>query len=418
MSSLLAEIGLYVIKVLTEDGASFEAAFTNIKAYRHAYDSLTGLVAKKRFAFEQLREAAQALGLVRDTLLDYADSNSRYALMSGLLTIHGNKLTLSEARLPFIQAILADKSDLLSQADYLKVFYDVDAPLLPTDDILFIRSQIASLEGQLTSLSIQTGERVAVPVIPQEATLSVLQGYEIELRKLVKQVREVQFYRTQRSQAALAEIEELLENIKEGSLIGRDVYAPAYFEWAIWRLFLAINDLVGPISKTRGFPIDDDIHPTHHAQGGAGDLTFTYQDFKLVCEMTLTSGSRQFAAEGEPVTRHVFTEIERSGGIPVYGLFVARKLDPNTADAFHLARYWRNRKQHVATPVVALEIEQIIALVRRIRQHPVTATAIRDLLESIIQLQDRFSYGPEWYEAYSMLYEQWVSTLDSPDEQV
>ncbi|MGH2494715.1 MAG: AlwI family type II restriction endonuclease [Ktedonobacteraceae bacterium] len=407
------EIGLYVITLLTEDDAPFEAAFTNIKAFRIAYDSLTGLVAKKRFAFERLRKVAQSLRLVRDTLLDYADSTSRYALMSGLLTIRGNKLAISEARLPFVQAILTDGSDLISESAYLGIFYDAELPSLPTDNLVFIRTQITSLERQLTNLTMQTGETVIVPVVPLEATLSMLQGHEIELRKLLRQVREVQFYHTQRTQVALAEIEELLESIKEGTLIGRDVYAPAYFEWAIWRLFLAINDLVGPISKTRGFNIDDDIHPIHHAQGGAADLTFTYDDFKLVCEMTLTSGSRQFAAEGEPVTRHVFSEREKSGDKPVYGLFVARKLDPNTADAFHHARYWRNRKQHVDTPVVALEIEQIIALVQRIRQQPVTSTAIRELLDSILQMQDTYLYGPDWYEAYSELYEQWISTSGS-----
>ena len=74
-----------------------------------------------------------------------------------------------------------------------------------------------------------------------------LQTYEIELRKQLRQLREIQFYHSQHSQAALAEIEELLESIREGSLIGREIYAPAYFEWAIWRLFLAINALVGPM---------------------------------------------------------------------------------------------------------------------------------------------------------------------------
>lgn len=406
------EIGLYVITLLSEENALFETAFANIKAFRSAYDSLTGLVAKKRFAFERLRGVAQSLGLVRDTLLDYADSNSRYALMSGLLTIRGNKLAISEARLPFVQAILTDGSDLISESNYLAIFYNADLPQLPTDDRVFILSQIALLERQLAELTIQTGEAVTLPAAPEESTLPKLQAYEIELRKLLRQVREVQFYHTQRTQAALTEIEELLESIKERTLIGRDVYAPAYFEWAIWRLFLAINDLVGPVSKTRGFNIDDDIHPIHHAQGGAADLTFTYDDFKLVCEMTLTEGSRQFAAEGEPVTRHVFSEIEKSSDKPVYGLFVARKLDPNTADAFHHARYWRNRRESVATPVVALEIEQVIVLVQRIRQQSVTSATIRELLESILRIQDAHPHGPAWYEAYSVLYEQWVSTLN------
>lgn len=125
--------------------------------------------------------------------------------------------------------------------------------------------------------------------------------------------------------------------------------------------------------------------------------------------MTLMSGSRQFAAEGEPVTRHIFTVIENSGDTPVYGLFVAKKLDPNTADAFHQARYWRNRGEYVSTPVVALEIEQVLALVRRIQQQPVTAADIRSLLDHILELQSSSPHGPAWYREYSKLYDHWVN---------
>ncbi len=403
------EIGLYVITLRVEDDAAFEAAFSNIKAYRAAYGSVSGKVAKTRFAFERMKEIADTLGLERDTLMDYADSNSRYALMSGLLTLRGNKLAVAESRLAIIQALLTDNTTLIPDSDYLETFYHPELPPLPTDDQVFILSEIITLERQLTDLAAQVGEIFTLPVSPERKNLSELQAYEFELRKRLRQLREVQFYHVQSSQAALLEIEELLENIREGSLIGREMYAPAYFEWAIWRLFLAINAIVGPISQTRGFNIDDDIHPTHHARGGSADLTFTYENFKLVCEMTLMSGSRQFAAEGEPVTRHVFTEIEKSSDTPVYGLFVAKKLDPNTSDAFHNARYWRNTREYVSIHVIALEIEQVLALVQPMQQQPVTAKDIRALLDQILELQSNSQDGPAWYHEYSKLYNQWVN---------
>ena len=235
---------------------------------------------------------------------------------------------------------------------------------------------------------------------------------EIRLRDKLRDVREIQFYRNQCSAISLDEIKDLLEDIKTGTkaFFGGSDYAPAFLEWAIWRLFLAINEIVGPISRTRGFRIDEDINPIHHAKGGEADLTFTYDNFKLVCEMTLTSGSRQFAAEGEPVTRHVFKAIETSDGKPVYGLFIAKKLDPNTIDAFHKARYWKNYTSFVSTPVVALEIEQVLKLIERIKMQGVDATNFRELLDHILQLQDIHPHGPAWYKGYSKLYEQWVNT--------
>lgn len=404
------EIGLYVITVLTEDDAAFEDAFSKIKAYRAEYDSITGKVAKTRFAFEQFKAAAEALELEPGTLRDYADSNSRYALMSGLLTLRGNKLALSEARLLFTDALLSDGVPFLSNADYLRYFYNPEFPSLPSDNETFLLTETATLRSQLTQIATQIGEAFTLPQVPAQMSLSELQAYEYALRDELRRLREIQFYREQK--AKLDEIEELLEDIESNTLIGGAIYAPAYFEWAIWRLFLAINEIRGPIEKTRGFNIDADMQPTHHARGGAADLKFTYDDFCLVCEMTLTSGSRQFAAEGEPVTRHVFSVIKDSDK-PVYGLFVANKLDPNTAHAFYKARYWRDWKSApVSTPVVALETKQVLTLIQRMKKQQLTITDLREMFNSILELQNTCEDGPAWYKAYSELYESWSNVSE------
>jgi AlwI restriction endonuclease len=406
-----AEIGLYVINILDEDDTTaFEAAITGIKSYRAEYNSLDGKVAKTNFAKARLQATAEKVGVLYGTLKDYADSNGRYALMTGLLTLRGNKLAISEARLPFVDTILADGTTLMPASEYLDRFYDPDYPPLPTDDRTFIGKEIAILEKRFQEIATSVGMSSTLPSSPISATLSELQAYEFRLRERLREVREIQFYRTQRLPESLTEIEDLLESISDGGFAS---YAPAYFEWAIWRLFLAINDLVGSISDTRGFKVDTDMNPIHHARGGAADLTFTYDKFIVVCEMTLTTGSRQFAVEGEPVTRHVFKAIEDSMDKPVYGLFVAKKVDPNTSDAFHNARYWRDRRTFIATPIVALEIKQILALIQRMKQYPVTVADIRGLLENILSLQRNFESGPSWFEAYSTFYEHWLIQNES-----
>jgi AlwI restriction endonuclease len=407
------EIALNVINVLDEnDNTAFEEAMSNIKKFRADYNAITGKVNKNRFTNQKLVEAAAEVDLVPGSLLDYADSNGRYALITGLLTTHGNKLTLSDARLPVVEAILTDGTSPIPERDYLELFYNPNIPLLPTDDLLFLKDEIVNLEKRFVELATLLGESAALPAEPTEMTISELQAYEIRLRDKLRDVREIQFYRNQCSATSLDEIKDLLEDINTGAkaFFGGSDYAPAFLEWAIWRLFLAIDEIVGPISRTRGFRIDEDINPVHHAKGGEADLTFTYDNFKLVCEMTLTSGSRQFVAEGEPVTRHIFKAIETSDGKPVYGLFITKKLDPNTIDAFHKARYWKNYTSFVSTPVVALEIEQVLKLIERIKMQGVDATNFRELLDHILQLQDIHPYGPAWYKGYSKLYEQWVNT--------
>jgi AlwI restriction endonuclease len=407
----IAEIGIYVITILNdEDPDAFEEAITGIKNYRSQYNALVGKVAKTNFTLKSLKATADRVGLVPGTLKDYADSNGRYALMTGLLTLRGNKLAISEARLPFVDALLSDSLLFMPDSDYLDYFYNPDYPSLPTDNRIFIESEIVVLEKRFTEIATLVGMSSSLPDPPAEKTLSALQAYNKRLRDRLREVREIQFYNAQHSPEIFEEIEELLESISDG---GFAAYAPAYFEWAIWRLFLAINDLIGAISKTRGFKIDEDMNPIHHARGGSADLTLTYDNFSIVCEMTLATGSRQFTMEGEPVTRHVFKALENNGNKPVYGLFVAKKLDPNTSDAFHNARYWRDRRTFVNTPIISLEIKQIIGLIQLMKHRPVTVKDIRTLFDTILSLQKNFESGPAWYEAYSTLYEKWLAQADS-----
>jgi hypothetical protein len=395
------EIGLYVITTLTENEADFELAFSRIKSFRSEYEASIGKVRKTRLADNRLRSLAAKLKLEPNTLIDYADSNSRYAMMSGLLTLKGSKIAVSESRLLFIEQVLGDGSTLLSNDDYLTVFYNPTLPQLPSDNPAFLTAETANLWAQLHSLADTIGETLVIPPVARKMDILQLQEYEQALRKELRRIREIEFYRKQRSLEALEDIESLLENIQDNNLVGGQVYAPAYFEWAIWRLFLAINHLVGSVSDTRGFRIDDDMQPIHHAKGGAADLKFTYQDFVLVCEMTLARGSQQFAMEGEPVTRHVFKVIREGSAKPVYGLFVAKDIDPNTVDAFHNARYWPDWNSAITTPVVPINIEHALELVRRMQKESITVGTLRSLLDQILKLQSDYETGPEWYRAYS-----------------
>ena len=408
------EIALYVISVLDEDeDTTFEEAILSIKKFRADYNAIIGKVNKNKFTKQRLVAAAAKVQLKPRSLFDYADSNGRYALITGLLTTHGNKLTLSDARLAVVEAILADGTSLIPDEDYFKLFYEPSVPLLPTDDLTFLKGEVVNLEKRFIELATFVGEASTLPTKPASATIPELQAYEIRLRERLRDVREIQFYRNQSSANSLDEVEDLLEDISTGTstFFGGFDYAPAFLEWAIWRLFLAINEIIGPISKTRGFRIDEDINPIHHAKGGEADLIFTYENFKLVCEMTLTSGSRQFIAEGEPVTRHVFKAIEASEEKPVYGLFIAKKLDPNTIDIFFKARYWKNYTSFVSTPVVALEIAQVLKLIEKIKKQSITIIKFRELLDCILELQNTNPHGPAWYREYSKLYDQWVNDL-------
>ena len=394
------EIGLFVITTLTENDADFNGAFSKISAFRKEYTSILGGTKKRAYAFQQLEKVANQIGLKPNTLLDYADSNSRYCLMSGLLTLKGNKIAVSESRVAFINDLLLDKSPLLANGEYLQSLYDAKLPLLPTDNSVFLSKEVNDLVSRIQNTASTLSEPYKLPDPPTGDDVLELQEYEQALRKELKRLRELIFYRQQNTVECLDEIQELLENIRDNQLVGGQVYAPAYFEWAVWRLFLAINHFESKVEDTRGFEVDEDMQPIHHAKGGAADLKFEYKDFTLVCEMTLMQGSRQFAAEGEPVTRHVFKAIRDSGDKPVYGLFVAKKIDPNTVDTFHNARYWSDWNMAISTPVVSIEIDHLLNIVEKMQTETIQVKTLQYLLERIITLQSNFKSGPDWYRNY------------------
>lgn len=66
----------------------------------------------------------------------------------------------------------------------------------------------------------------------------------------------------------------------------------------------------------------------------------------LVVEVTLTANSRQEAAEGEPVKDAMWRISWRSTKSnpvkPVYGLFIANRIDSNTAETFRIGIWYTN----------------------------------------------------------------------------
>lgn len=140
--------------------------------------------------------------------------------------------------------------------------------------------------------------------------------------------------------------------------------APAYFEWVLWRAFLAINSLVNKPYEARRFKIDQDFLPVGTAPGNGPDLIFEFHDFVIVVEVTLTDNSRQEAAEGEPVRRHVADLVSHYGvqsGKPVYGLFIANRIDSNTAETFRIGIWYTRADDKMRLDIIPVTLVQFKA---------------------------------------------------------
>jgi len=89
-------------------------------------------------------------------------------------------------------------------------------------------------------------------------------------------------------------------------------------------------------------------------------MVFEFEDTILVVEVTLTSSSRQEAAEGEPVRRHVAKFAEEADK-QVFGLFIAIQIDSNTAHTFSAGAWYFQDDRKISLNIVPLMLEDFMS---------------------------------------------------------
>ena len=155
---------------------------------------------------------------------------------------------------------------------------------------------------------------------------------------------------------------------------------PAYLEWTLWRASLAIDHLVNMPYEVRGFKLDSDFMPVSAAGGGKGDLYCEFEDFTILTEVTMSTSSRQEAMEGEPVRRHVSDAVLKYDK-PVYGMFIAVRIDTNTAETFRHGIWYAKDDVKQRLDIVPLTLAQFqkyfVAMFDANKANPET---VRDLL--------------------------------------
>lgn len=311
-------------------------------------------------------------------------------------------------KMKLIEALVGEGFPMLSDKEYLEFFYSDKLPALPTDNLSFLSSYIHELEAKRIELraSIKI-EPVVKAHPPSEKKVLQLKKYRLDLESEIKEYKEAEFYRKQSETESIKDILLYFENIRKRELFGGSAYLPAFFEWTVWRVFLAINHLVGRIEHTRNFKIDEQCLPVHHAKSGVADMIFNYDNFIVGCEVTLNTGENQWSAEGEPVPRHI-ANISEKAEQRVYGLFVAPSIHPQTAHQFLGQQYFMNGefKQLDIIPLSTNQLERLLQ-VFEIRRFDVNELKI--ILQKIVELKGVSNNGLEWLTNIGNLFDNWMA---------
>ena len=313
---------------------------------------------KRLFDRQEYDAAAAEMGCKPHTFIDYADMNMRYLKATGMVQSKGKGISLIAEKHVMAVALV---SDLLVDKPLYELYrYLCDGMVLPTDNADVAYQVLEDLLVQIRHYGIDYS--IAGKALDTPAHINQVR-YEIE--ELILEKKEEIFAKEQAEHwQEIAAYMDLITSRKDRLRINEEVEirvpkaeAPAYLEWSLWRAFLAINTLVNKPYNVRRFKVDQDFMPVSTAPGNGPDLIAEFEECVVAIEVTLSENSRQEAMEGEPVRRHV-AELMLQYQKPVYGLFIANKIDSNTAETFRIGVWYTKDDEKLDLHIVPFTLAQ------------------------------------------------------------
>ena len=314
--------------------------------------------AKRPFDKKEIAERGKNYDKKADNFVDYSDMNMRYLRISGVLQRKGRGLIIVPTKHLLAEKLAKTTASAEPIIEQYKLLCN-GAPL-PTDNLEVAKSLLDDLIKQMKERHILFDISDLPLNTPAEINIA-----RQRLENILAQTDEIQYANDQCNQ--WEEIRDYMTLLINGG--GKLVYdednaievpkdeTPAYLEWTLWRAALAIDHMVNKPYEVRGFKLDSDFMPVSAAGGGKGDLYCEFSDFTILTEVTMSTSSRQEAMEGEPVRRHVSDAVLKYDK-PVYGMFIAVRIDTNTAETFRHGVWYAKGDVKQRLDIVPLTLAQ------------------------------------------------------------
>ena len=366
---------------------------------------------KRVFDKKEIARRGESYDKKAENFLDYSDMNMRYLRISGVLGRKGRGLVIVSTK-----HILAEKlAKATASSEPIMEQYKLlcaGAPL-PTDNLDVAKSLLDDLIKQMKERHILFDISDLPLNTPAEINIA-----RQRLENIVAQTDEIQYANDQCNQ--WEEIRDYMTLLIKGG--GKMVYdednaielprdeTPAYLEWTLWRAALAIDHMVNKPYEVRGFKLDSDFMPVSAAGGGKGDLYCEFNDFTILTEVTMSTSSRQEAMEGEPVRRHVSDAVLKYDK-PVYGMFIAIRIDTNTAETFRHGIWYAKSDMKQRLDIVPLTLGQFQKyFVAMFEANKASPEKLRDLIIKCESRRDILE-APAWKQYIDTIVSEKVSEI-------
>lgn len=314
--------------------------------------------AKRPFDRKEIEERGKHYDKMSSNFLDYSDMNMRYLRISGVLQRKGRGLIIVPSKHVIAEAMAKATASSTPMLDEYRAL-TTGAPL-PTDNIVIAKEVLSDLMKQMRDRHVLFDISDLPLTTPAEVNIA-----RKRLEEILSQTDEINYAAEQKNK--WQEISDYMSLLIKGG--GKKEYnddyvievpkdeTPAYLEWILWRAALAIDHMKNKPYEVRGFKLDSDFMPVSAAGGGKGDLYCEFDDFTILTEVTMSTSSRQEAMEGEPVRRHVSDAVLKYDK-PVYGMFIAIRIDTNTAETFRHGVWYAKGDEYQRLNIVPLTLAQ------------------------------------------------------------
>ncbi len=364
----------------------------------------------KKFAVSFLGTTEQAkIDKLLTNLRDYGDNAIRYFRLTKFIRIRGNGfyVDLEPSRHTEIEALFEGgfyKSRTFADRNaYLNYMSDDSLPKLPwqtTQKLTEIANNVFSeVENLRNSLGLRAESVRDISAMSDDQ----IDEYTNELRLERKELQEHDNHIKSQPVESIAGYIDQLENIFSAE------NRALLLEYLSTMGLHALNDAkeIKP-----NYPVGDDNEPTSTAPGGLADIECYYEDFNMICEVTMLNGRDQWFNEGQPVMRHL-RDFENSNQNS-YCIFIAPNIHADSAETFWVANTigYKGSRQKIA-PITINQFVFILKTLKKVREQnqKFTHDKLQNLVHDIAASSETVYDSDEWVANTDNIIKTWSTRI-------
>lgn len=328
----------------------------------------------------KLREGGKDFSKTKlQTLKDYSDSSIRYLRATGLFTLlpHGQTLALTKAKIEDSLYLLNKYGIGISSytdneyTDYVMNYLgNPSLPELRIDNNEDQQKDFLRMYDFVKVIDVNFSKAIQTEFINAKSSTEKINA----IVRLEKKITEIQLKNEAKNirkdfTSSLNDIRQIFIDInaREKDIVDR----PLMYEWNTWRSMVLINDA---LNVQGNYHADADGNPVSTASSNMPDILCEYENFWLGVEVTLQSGMKQYETEGEPIFRHIGklqkTTIKSNDNRPVFGLFVAERINPEVISHLHAVASRKSQVYLGKVKILPIERVNFERLTESVLQHP------------------------------------------------